>query len=146
LFPMQNTQKKIYFSGAIRGGRDHVSTYQKIIRMLKKYGTVLTEHIGDAELSTSGEPLLDTEIYQRDMKWLHDADIVIADVSVPSLGVGYEIAKAEELNKKIACLYRSDSESALSAMIAGNRRIRLYRYGDEQDLETSLESFFKELE
>jgi hypothetical protein len=122
-----------------------VNTYKEIIDLLKKYGTVLTEHISDPNLSETGEGLSDTDIYKRDMKWLHDANVVIADVTVPSLGVGYEIAKAEELRKPILCLYRNDSESLLSAMIAGNRRITLYRYTDVNDLKIRLELFLKNL-
>ena len=42
----------IYFSGSIRGGRDDVDIYNRIISYLKKYGNVLTEHIGDNSLNT----------------------------------------------------------------------------------------------
>jgi 2'-deoxynucleoside 5'-phosphate N-hydrolase len=46
---------KIYFAGSIRGGRDDKELYLDIIKWLGKYGTVLTEHIGDATLSALGE-------------------------------------------------------------------------------------------
>ena len=36
---------KIYFAGSIRGGREDKILYSQIIENLKKYGTVLTEHI-----------------------------------------------------------------------------------------------------
>ena len=46
---------KIYFSGSIRGGRDDAKIYHQIITYLKNFGEVLTEHIGDSSLDSSGE-------------------------------------------------------------------------------------------
>lgn len=45
---------KVYFCGSIRGGRDDVELYGKIITELKKYGTVLTEHVSDQKLDATG--------------------------------------------------------------------------------------------
>ncbi|MEX1014904.1 MAG: nucleoside 2-deoxyribosyltransferase, partial [Candidatus Paceibacterota bacterium] len=80
---------KIYFAGSIRGGRDDKDLYFEIIKLLGNYGEVLTEHIGDSNLSVSKEgDSGDRYIYNRDMIWLNEADIVIAEVTTPSLGVG----------------------------------------------------------
>lgn len=46
----------------------------------------------------------------------------------PSLGVGYEIAKAEEYGKKIICFYKKESGKRISAMISGNKNIILKEY------------------
>lgn len=32
--------------------------------------------------------------------------VLVAEVTQPSLGVGYEIGRAVDMNKKILCLYR----------------------------------------
>ena len=48
---------KIYFAGAIRAGRDNQEIYQQIIERLRKYGKVLTEHIGRKNLTADGENL-----------------------------------------------------------------------------------------
>ena len=45
---------RIYFAGSIRGGRDDVQLYVRIIRLLLKYGTVLTEHVADPKLEAVG--------------------------------------------------------------------------------------------
>jgi nucleoside 2-deoxyribosyltransferase len=78
-----------------------------------------------------------SDIYARDLRWLADCDLVIADVSVPSLGVGVEIAEAQHLGKPVWCLCREDVE--LSAMVAGNRTLRIIRYTHEADLLDRLE-------
>ena len=75
-------------------------------------------------------------IHDRDMKWLIDSDLIIAEVTNPSLGVGYEIGRALEYDKKIICLYRKDSPSRLSAMISGSKLIQVLEYKDFNDLKT----------
>ena len=46
---------RIYFCGSIRGGRDDRHLYIKLIDHLKKYGTVLTEHIGSDQATDPPE-------------------------------------------------------------------------------------------
>ena len=112
---------KIYFAGAIRGGREDAQLYENLIAYLKEKGEVLTEHIGNTNLSWKGETTSkDEEIYNRDIKWLQSADIVVAEVTTPSLGVGYELGIAEKLNIPVLCLYRPDKNNCLSAMVSGN--------------------------
>ena len=45
---------RIYFAGSIRGGREDVQLYMKIIKILQRYGTVLTEHVADPKLEECG--------------------------------------------------------------------------------------------
>ena len=112
---------KIYFAGAIRGGREDAQLYENIIVYLKEKGQVLTEHVGSTNLSRKGETSSkDEEIYNRDIKWLQSADIVVAEVTAPSLGVGYELGIAEKLNIPVLCLYQLDKGNRLSAMVRGN--------------------------
>ena len=112
---------KIYFAGAIRGGREDAQLYENLIAYLKEKGQVLTEHIGSTDISWEGETTSkDEEIYNRDIKWLQSADIVVAEVTTPSLGVGYELGIAEKLNIPVLCLYRPGEGNRLSAMVSGN--------------------------
>lgn len=133
---------KIYFAGSIRGGRDDRELYRSIIGILAQYGTVLTEHIGDESLCSEGEQnTADSFIFERDMRWVAEADIVVAEVTTPSLGVGYEIGRAEAMSKKILCLYRPTDGRQLSAMIAGNPDIVTALYSSPADIPHILEKF-----
>lgn len=126
---------KIYFAGSIRGGREDKALYLEIIKELGKYGQVLTEHIGDQSTTEIGESkLTDSEIYNRDMSWLTQADIVIAEVTQPSLGVGYELGIISNTDKPIVCLYRKQENKRLSAMIAGCDRFKIVEYKDFDEL------------
>jgi hypothetical protein len=134
---------KIYFAGSIRGGRENREYYRRIIENLQQYGQVLTEHIGGENLSSTGEDeLTDEQIYKRDLSWLKQSDVLVADISIPSLGVGYEIASAEALKKKILCIYRKKNNLNISAMIAGNNNLEVKGYIDLEELYHYLQKFF----
>ena len=125
---------RIYFAGSIRGGRDDWLLYREIISLLNNFGSVLTEHLGDSELSITGEDLPDSEIHDRDLGWLKSCDWLVAEVTKPSLGVGYEIGKATEWGKRVLCLYRPSETPSLSAMVAGSDKCTVHSYRDVDDL------------
>jgi 2'-deoxynucleoside 5'-phosphate N-hydrolase len=79
---------------------------------------VLTEHIGRLDLVDERE-LPPCQIHDRDIAWLKSADVIIAEVSTPSLGVGYELGRAVDMGKPILCLYQMNEEKRLSGMISG---------------------------
>ncbi len=133
---------KIYFAGSIRGGRRDAALYGRIIASLAEYGEVLTEHVGDQSLTRAGEDgPSDEAIYERDMAWLAEADVVVAEVTIPSHGVGYEIGQAEALGKRVLCLHRPDAGWRLSAMLAGNAALQCEIYATVEDLVPILKSF-----
>ena len=135
---------KIYFAGSIRGGRSDAKLYLKIIEYLKNFGEVLTEHIGEDSISSFGESSMsDLDIHNRDMDWLIKSDIIIAEVTNPSLGVGYEIGRAIEYGKKIICLYREVDDNRLSAMIAGSDKVININYSDLNDLKPLINQYLK---
>ena len=133
----------IYFCGSIRGGRNLGKTYEEIIVMLRNYGNVLTEHLGsDEDIESKDRILTDREIHDRDLQWIADSDLVVAEVTLPSLGVGYEIGRAIEMSKPVLCLFRRGTNYTLSAMIAGSDRVEINYYGDMEEVEDLINSFF----
>ncbi len=135
---------KIYFAGSIRGGRDDKELYGKLIQHLGKYGQVLTEHVGDGNLNDSGEDHQpDQWIYKRDMEWVRASDVIVAEVTTPSLGVGYEIGSSEAIGKKILCLYRSQPNKSLSAMINGNPNVQVISYANLEEAIHHIDKFFQ---
>jgi 2'-deoxynucleoside 5'-phosphate N-hydrolase len=129
----------IYFAGSIRGGRDDWKIYAEIIALLRQYGTVVTEHVGDANVSLGGENAPDRHIHDRDVGWLRGADVLVAEVTAPSLGVGYEIGRAVEWGTKIICLYRPSDGRKLSGMIAGCPALSVHHYSRIEDLKQILD-------
>ena len=71
------------------------------------------------------------------------SDIIIAEVTNPSLGVGYEIGRAIENNKKIICLYRGKEGKKLSAMIAGSNDLILENYSNIESAKKIIKNYLK---
>lgn len=136
------SRPKIYFAGAIRGGRDDAALYAEIVRLLSEHGEVLTEHIGDAALTSSGEGDSDQAIHDRDLAWLEESDALVAEVTMPSLGVGYEIGKATEWGRPVLCLFRRQQGRSLSAMIAGCEGVEVRVYERAAELKPIFDQFF----
>ena len=133
---------KIYFAGSIRGGREDVKFYQQIINFISGYGEVLTEHVGNENLTQIGESINSDEyIFNRDLEWLISANLIIAEVSTPSLGVGYELGIAESLNKPILCLCKTNNNKRLSAMINGNNKFSCGFYEDFSSIKLIIKDF-----
>ena len=136
---------RIYFAGSIRGGRDEEANYLKIITYLTNFGQVLTEHVGSKNIKKNESHNSDKYIFERDISWLKSADIMIADVTVPSLGVGYEIGFAETLNIPILCLYNPKNKKSLSAMISGNKKLIYKNYNTVEEAELLIDKFISSI-
>ena len=125
---------KIYFAGSIRGGTADSTLYARLIAHMQARHTVLTEHVGKGPaLTTLERGMTDGDIWAQDMAWLRASDIVIAECSTPSLGVGYELAMAQSLGKPVHILFRRDRGS-LSAMLTGDPYYQIHMYSDEAEL------------
>lgn len=126
--------KKVYFAGSIRGGRADAELYGRVIRHIQKENIVLTEHIGDLSHSKlEGVENSDVAIYEQDTAWLREADLLIAECTIPSLGVGYELAYAESHNIPVHIFY-DKSRTRLSAMLAGDKYFHIHPYVGEEEL------------
>lgn len=137
---------KIYFAGSIRAGRDDAAIYAAMISWLRSFGEVLTEHVGDPAISVKGDDGPDDQyIHDRDMAWLKSCNCVVAEVTTPSLGVGYELGWAATLKKPVLCLHRIQPESFLSAMIAGSPMIQTSAYASIDEARTIMEEFIRKI-
>lgn len=136
-------KNRIYFAGSIRGGREDAALYFQLIEHLKSYGEVLTEHIGDSDLSDLGDDgPNDKYIHDRDLEWLQSAPVLVAEVTTVSMGVGYEIGRAVESGKKVLCLFRPATGRNLSAMIAGCDQLTLANYNTPEEAKSAIDHFF----
>ena len=133
---------KIYFAGAIRGGREDVPLYLELVKLLGKYGTVVTEHVADERTTSLGESMDDRAIHDRDLAWLREADCLVAEVTTPSLGVGFEIGRATEWGLRVLCLFRPSSGRALSALVAGSDQATVREYQTVADAQKIFQEFF----
>ena len=134
---------RIYFSGSITGGREQAHIYHHIIEHLQKYGEVLTEFVADNTYTQLGEQQLAPEaIYRRDIDFIDRCQVVVAEVTVPSFGVGVEVARASMQGKPVLALYQPAEGRRLSAMIAGNPKVTVAEYRTLEEAKARIDHFF----
>ncbi|HEX9616146.1 MAG TPA: nucleoside 2-deoxyribosyltransferase [Anaerolineales bacterium] len=124
----------IYFACSITGGRQDELVYQAIVHTLLADGHfVPTAHLSAPEVMALESVVDPGEVFLRDVNWIDACDALIAEISTPSHGVGYEIAHALNQGKKVLCCYQEGRR--ISKMISGNTlpglRIRAYRDHEE---------------
>lgn len=109
----------IYFACSITGGREFESAYQQIVAALTADGhEIPTSHLAQSEATENERALTAQYVYERDVNWIKNCDVLIAEVSVPSHGVGYEIAFALGIGKPVLCIHQQGRK--VSKMISGN--------------------------
>lgn len=128
----------IYFACSITGGREFEPVYQAIVRtLLEDQHVVPTAHLAGSSVMALEALVSPQEVYTRDVAWIQSCDVLIAEVSIPSHGVGYEIAFALGLRKPVLALHHE--ERTISKMISGNcdtyLSVKSYRSPEEATLQ-----------
>lgn len=114
----------IYFACSITGGREFESVYQAIVHALTEAGhEAPTAHLAESGVGAVEAVIHPQEVYERDTAWIRACDALVAEVSVPSHGVGYEIGFALGAGKPVLALYQEGRR--VSKMISGNPDSRL---------------------
>lgn len=109
----------IYFACSITGGREFESAYQDIVHALLEDGhEVPTAHLAESGVGAVEAVIHPNEVYERDVAWIRACDALIAEVSVPSHGVGYEIGFALGIGIPVLALFQEGRK--VSKMISGN--------------------------
>ncbi len=115
----------IYFACSITGGREFESVYQTITKALvDDCHEVPTAHLAESGITALEAVIEPVEVYTRDITWIRASHVLVAEVSVPSHGVGYEIGYALALGKPVLAVYEEGRK--LSKMISGNPDPNLY--------------------
>jgi len=115
----------LYFACSITSGRAFEAVYQAITRALLEDGyEVPTAHLADSGVKALEMVVSPRQVYERDVAWIRACDALIAEVSTPSHGVGYEVALALSLGKPVLCCYKEGQP--VSKMITGNSHPNLH--------------------
>jgi len=136
----------IYFSCSITGGREDQQVYEAIVNSLLEDGHVVpTAILARNEVMAFESVIQPAEVYRRDVAWVQGCDAVVAEVSTPSHGVGYEIALALSLGKPVLCCYKQGRR--VSKMILGNDHphVRLAAYDRLEDAVACVRDFLQRL-
>lgn len=133
----------IYFGVAISGGRQKQATCKELVKHCKERGKVLNQDVFKKNASENEE--FDTYSYNMDL--IDKADVFVAEVSVPSIGVGMEIEHAINLYSEIPilCIYDETLKAqhgwGLSRMIMKHPKIELVGYTTIENAKTIITEF-----
>lgn len=130
---------RVFLATPIRGVADRHGIYKQLYAHLVEMGVEVEGAFG----LFSEENLSDEEIYERDISALERSDVLLAEVSSPSTGVGFEVAHALSMGIPVVCVHERGTR--LSAMIAGCPRVRLYAYTTPDELGSLLENVLTRL-
>ena len=89
---------------------------------------MLTKHLLDDNVDTAESRLTEREVYERDIEWLEACDVLVADASGSSFGVGFEVGyvlgRSDNFRQHVLLLYRTDRQPFISRLISGNAHPR----------------------
>ena len=135
----------IYCAGPLKGDQTYHEFHKEIVEHVNVLG-----HTALSDLNSEFKPafpLNDHEIFNRDIKWLDRSKTVIAEVSGPSLGVGFEISYAIYKRKIPVLALVNNNADNLSSMImgCGSELLTIKRYSDSEELKKIISAFVKKI-
>jgi nucleoside 2-deoxyribosyltransferase len=128
---------KIYFGASVSFNRKYLPKYQLIVRKIKQLGhEVLSEHVVDPKLK-AGEGLNPKKLFEKEIRKIDQADLMIAEVTVPSWGTAFLMEHALKEKKPVLALFYKDNGYKIPPMIQGHPELYVESY-DEDNIKTVL--------
>jgi hypothetical protein len=138
---------RIYLACTVRGDRAAVAALRALAADLEARGhTILTRHLLDDDVDAAEAALSERDVYERDIAWLNAAELLIADASGSSFGVGFEVgwvlSRSDRTDQRVLLLYRADRKDRISRLIGGNAhpRCTVLPYADAEHLVCQVEA------
>jgi nucleoside 2-deoxyribosyltransferase len=139
---------RIYLACTVRGDRGGVAAARALSDLLERQGhTVLTTHLLADDAEQRERSLTERDVFERDIAWLEASDLLIAEASGSSFGVGFEVGyvlgRAAGSGQRVVLLYDAARRGAVSRMIVGNTHpaCTTYEYRNTPELERFLEAY-----
>jgi hypothetical protein len=131
----------IYLACTVRGDRGAVAGLRALVSALDAAGhIVVTAHLLDDNVDHEESSLTEAQVYERDIAWLDACDVLIADASGSSFGVGFEVGyvlgRAGGTTQRVLLLYAAARRGVISRLIVGNShpRCEVVPYSSDTDL------------
>ena len=138
----------IYLACTVRGDRAAVGALRAVADRLEERGhRVLTRHLLADDVDTAESALTERDVFERDMEWLQAADLLIAEASGSSFGVGFEVGyvlgRAGQTGQRVLLLYNASRRPQVSRLISGNAHphCSTFAYEDAAGLQRIIETY-----
>ena len=130
----------IYLACTVRGNRDAITLTRAVADRIEQLGhTVLTRHLLVDDVEAQESTVSERAVFERDISWLESADVLIAEASGSSYGVGFEVGyvlgRAAQTSQQVLLLFEAARRPMVSRLIAGNTHpaCTTYPYRDAGD-------------
>lgn len=115
----------VYLACTVRGDRGGVAAGRAICERLQLAGhEVLTTHLLADDVEAAESELTERDVFERDLDWLTRCDVLVAEASGSSYGVGFEVGyvlgRAPATGQRVVLLYDRARRHAISRLITGN--------------------------
>jgi len=125
---------RIYLACTVRGDRGGVAAGRAVADRLRRHGhDVLTMHLLADDVEQAEARMNEADVYRRDIDWLSACDVLVAEASGSSFGVGFEVGyvlgRARQSGQRVVLLYDASRRSAISRLIVGNCDARCTTFG-----------------
>ena len=125
---------RIYLACTVRGDRGGVAAGRAICERLTAGGHhVLTTHLLADDVDDAEASLSEDQVFHRDLEWLAACDVLVAEASGSSYGVGFEVGyvlgRAGTSRQHVVLVYDLARRHAISRLIIGNRDAACITFG-----------------
>ncbi len=140
---LTKSKLNFYFATTVMGDRSNLDNAKEIVRILKNYGVVLSEHLIRDDLFEFERKNIENgvNIYERDINWVNQSDYVIVEGSGSSFGIGREVERAVTIGTPVLFLYRKYFEDKISRMALHDKRLKIVSYAEKNQLENIIQEF-----
>src|SRR6266542_4478118 len=132
---------RIYLACTVRGDRGGIRAGRAICERLQQHGhEVLTTHLLADDVDAAESRLSEEEVFRRDIDWLSRCEVLVAEASGSSYGVGFEVGfvlgRAASTGQRVVLLYDAARRHAISRLIIGNSDVACttFAYTSVEDL------------
>ncbi len=125
--------KKVYLAVPLIANRDLKRSRQIAQILTSLEYDVISRWVLEMDPGYNLSPM---EVFERDMIGVRECDVLVAEVSRGSHGVGMEILLAHILGKEVVCIYRKGRK--VSRMIMGLPNAAFMEYTSEGDMRREL--------
>jgi hypothetical protein len=131
----------IYLACTVRGDRSGLEAARYLAGRFTALGhDVLTGHLLADDVDRSEASVGDREVFERDLRWLDACDVLVAEASGSTYGVGFEVGyivgRAPRTGQRACVLYDARRADTVSRMLSGNTAdaCTTIAYRDHDDL------------
>lgn len=115
----------VYLACTVRGDRSALGVVRHIASRLEVAGhEVLTAHLLQDYVDEAEGDVSNEAVFERDLRWLESCDLLVAEASGSSYGVGFEVGyilgRAPVTGQRALVLYDVARASRVSRMLSGN--------------------------